>query len=34
VAAAERMALDVTTYSNLIHESRDEIKELQEALGA
>jgi hypothetical protein len=28
------MALDVTTYSNLIVESRDAIKELQLALGA
>jgi HD-like signal output (HDOD) protein len=34
VAAAARLALDVTTYSNIIHESADEIKELQEALGA
>ena len=34
VAARERMALGVSTYSNIILESRDEIKELQEALGA
>jgi len=34
VAARQRMALDVSTYSNLILESRDEIKELQQALGA
>ncbi len=34
VAAAARMSLDVTTYSNIITESADEIKELQEALGA
>ena len=34
VAARERMDLDVSTYSNIILESRDEIKELQEALGA
>jgi HD-like signal output (HDOD) protein len=34
VAAVQRMALDVTAYSNIILESRDEIKELQEALGA
>jgi HD-like signal output (HDOD) protein len=34
VAAVQRMALDVTAYSSIINESRDEIKELQEALGA
>ncbi len=34
VAAVQRMALDVTAYSNIIQQSRDEIKELQEALGA
>jgi HD-like signal output (HDOD) protein len=34
VTARERLALDVTTYSKIIHESRDEIRELQEALGA
>lgn len=34
VAAVQRMALDVTAYTNIINESRDEIKELQEALGA
>jgi len=34
VAAVERMTLDISTYINIIHESRDEINELQEALGA
>jgi HD-like signal output (HDOD) protein len=34
VAAVQRMALDLTSYTNIIHETRDEIKELQEALGA
>ena len=34
VAAVQRMALDVAAYTNIINESRDEIKELQEALGA
>ena len=34
VSALKRMALDGTSYSNIILESRDEIKELQEALGA
>jgi HD-like signal output (HDOD) protein len=34
VAALQCMALDVTVYTNIIHESRDEIKELQHALGA
>lgn len=34
VSARKRMAMDGTSYSNLILESRDEIKELQEALGA
>lgn len=34
VAARERMALDVDTYTNLILETRDEIKGLQQALGA
>jgi HD-like signal output (HDOD) protein len=34
VSARKRMALDGTSYSNIILESRDEIKELQEALGA
>jgi HD-like signal output (HDOD) protein len=34
VAARQRMALDLATYSNIILESRDEIKELQQALGA
>jgi HD-like signal output (HDOD) protein len=34
VSARKRMALDGSTYSNIILESRDEIKELQEALGA
>ena len=33
VAAVERMSLDVTTYTKIILETRDEIKELQEALG-
>jgi HD-like signal output (HDOD) protein len=34
VSARKRMSLDGTTYSNIILESADEIKELQEALGA
>jgi HD-like signal output (HDOD) protein len=34
VSARKRMTLDGTSYSNIILESRDEIKELQEALGA
>jgi HD-like signal output (HDOD) protein len=34
VGAVQRMALDLTTYANIIHESKDDIKELQEALGA
>src|SRR5580704_10126535 len=34
VSARKRMALDGTSYANIILESRDEIKELQEALGA
>ncbi len=34
VSARQRMALDVDTYTNIIVESKDEIKELQEALGA
>jgi HD-like signal output (HDOD) protein len=34
VSARKRMALDGTSYSNIILESSDEIKELQEALGA
>ena len=34
VASRHRLALDVAAYTNLIHESKDEIKELQEALGA
>lgn len=34
VAAADRMAVDVTTYGKIILESKDEIKELQDALGA
>ncbi len=34
VAARQRMSLDPGTYGNLILESRDEIKELQTALGA
>jgi HD-like signal output (HDOD) protein len=34
VSARQRMALDSSAYSNLIHESRDQIKELQMALGA
>ncbi|HTY93452.1 MAG TPA: HDOD domain-containing protein [Steroidobacteraceae bacterium] len=34
VSACERMKLDVATYTRIIHESRDEIKGLQEALGA
>lgn len=33
VAAAQRLALEVSTYTNIIHETRDEIRELQEALG-
>jgi hypothetical protein len=34
VSARQRMALDVSTYTKIILESRDEIKELQQALGA
>jgi HD-like signal output (HDOD) protein len=34
VSARHRMAMDGTSYSNLILESKDEIKELQQALGA
>jgi HD-like signal output (HDOD) protein len=34
VGAVQRMALDVTAYSNIIHESKDDIQDLQEALGA
>jgi HD-like signal output (HDOD) protein len=34
VSARKRMAMDGTSYSNIILESCDEIKELQEALGA
>src|SRR3984885_1853725 len=34
VSARKRMALDGTSYANIILESRDEIKKLQEALGA
>ena len=34
VAARERMALDGASYSEIILETKDEIKELQEALGA
>jgi HD-like signal output (HDOD) protein len=34
VAARQRMSLDATAYTNIIHESRDAIKELQQALGA
>jgi HD-like signal output (HDOD) protein len=34
VAARQRMSLDGSAYTNIIHESRDAIKELQEALGA
>jgi HD-like signal output (HDOD) protein len=34
VSARRHLALEGTTYSNIILESRDEIKELQEALGA
>lgn len=34
VSACQRMALDVTAYNNVINESRDEVRELQLALGA
>jgi HD-like signal output (HDOD) protein len=34
VSARHRMAMDGTSYSNLILESKDDIKELQQALGA
>jgi hypothetical protein len=34
VSARKRMALEGAAYGNIILESRDEIKELQEALGA
>ncbi len=34
VSARQRMALEGTSYGEIILESKDEIKELQEALGA